>query len=56
MKRFLPVMLALAFSAFAVVTMLVIQHRAEAFRVAAKLRHELDEVIEEMTEPKEVER
>jgi hypothetical protein len=57
MKRFLPVMLALAFSAFAVLTtMFVIQHRSDAFRVAGKLRHELDGVMEELTEREEGER
>ena len=55
MKRFLPVMLALSFSAIAVaLTLFVVRPRIQSIRVATGgLRDKVDEVIEEITEPKE---
>jgi hypothetical protein len=55
MKRFLPVMLALSFSAIAVaLTLFVVRPRIQSIRVATgDLRDKVDEVIEEITEPKE---
>ena len=55
MKRFLPVMLALSFSAIAVaLTLFVVRSRIQSIRVATDgLRDKVDEVIEEITEPKE---
>ena len=54
MRRFLPVVLALALSTFAVLTtVLVFQRRPEALRFAGKLRRGLDEMLEEITELEE---
>jgi hypothetical protein len=55
MKRFLPVVLALSFSAIAVaLTMFVFRPRIQLFRdVAGELRHKLDEAIEDGIEGKE---
>ena len=58
MKRFLPVLLALSFSAIAVAAMfLVFRLRTPAFRAATEsIREKVDEVIEEITEREEDER
>lgn len=58
MNRFLPLLLALAFSAFAVaLALFVVRPRMDTLRVATgDWRHRLDEVIEEVTDRKEEDR
>lgn len=58
MKRYLPVMLALAFSALAVAVALFVFRPGLGFArgAAEELRHKVDEVIEEVTEREEADR
>jgi hypothetical protein len=55
MKRFLPVMFALSFSAIAIAVLLfVFRPRMESVRVATgELRHKVEEVIEEIADREE---
>lgn len=58
MKRYLPVMFAVAFSALAMaIAVFVLRPGLPGLRgAAAELRHKVDEVIEEVTEREEAAR